>query len=225
MKCTWLGQAGLLFEKGNFQILIDPYFSNSVEKINPKNYRRTAVDEWVFTIKPNVLIFTHNHLDHYDPETVEHYLSANNGILVLAPKSVWDTVRKAGDSHNYVLFNRHTSWTENGIRFTAVKAEHSDPSPIGVILEDGTKTYYVTGDTLYNEEIFEDLPREIDAVFLPVNGVENNMNMTDAARFAKRIGAKQVVPIHIGMFDSLSAEDFPCENKVIPEIYKEVPLE
>jgi len=224
MKCTWLGQAGLLFEKGEFQILIDPYFSNSVEKINPKNYRRSAVDERVFTIKPNVMIFTHNHLDHYDPETAAHYLTADSDILVLAPKSVWDVVRKTGGSNNYVLFNRHTSWTENGIRFTAVKAEHSDPSPIGVILEDGRKTYYVTSDTLYNEEIFEDLPREIDTVFLPVNGVGNNMNMVDAARFAKRIGAKQVVPIHIGMFDSLSAEDFPCENKVIPEIYKEVPL-
>lgn len=225
MKCTWLGQAGLLFEKDGFQILIDPYFSDSVERSNPKNYRRTAVDEWVFTIKPNVLIFTHNHLDHYDPETVEHYLSASDDVLVLAPKSVWDAVRKTGGSHNYVLFNRHTSWTENGIRFTAVKAEHSDPTPIGVILEDGAKTYYITGDTLYNEEIFEDLPQKIDAVFLPVNGAGNNMNMTDAARFAKKIGAKQVVPIHIGMFDSLSAVDFPCENKVIPEIYKEVPLE
>jgi L-ascorbate metabolism protein UlaG (beta-lactamase superfamily) len=48
------------------------------------------------------------------------------------------------------------------------------------------------------------------------------MNMTDAARFAKKIGAKKVVPIHFGMFDELTARDFPCENKVIPELFKEV---
>lgn len=45
MKITWLGQAGLLFETGNLTIMVDPYLSNSVEKVNPLNYRRVAVDE------------------------------------------------------------------------------------------------------------------------------------------------------------------------------------
>lgn len=220
MKCTWLGQAGLLFEKDGFQILIDPYFSDSVAKVNPNNYRRIPVSEEALNLKPNVLIFTHNHLDHYDPETVPCFVNENSRVLVLAPRSVWDEVRKIGGNNNYVLFNPHTSWTEGGIRFTAHPAEHSDPTPIGVIIEDGEKKYYVTGDTLYNEKIFADLPKGIDTVFLPVNGVGNNMNMTDAARFANRTGAKRVVPIHIGMFDSLSAENFLCERKLIPEIYK-----
>ena len=71
MKVTFLGQAGLLFEKDGFKIMIDPYFSNSVERVNPKNYRRIAVSKEVFKIKPDIMIFTHNHLDHYDPETVK----------------------------------------------------------------------------------------------------------------------------------------------------------
>ena len=129
-----------------------------------------------------------------------------------------------GGGHNYVLFNRHTSWTEKGIRFTAVKAEHSDPTPIGVIIDDGGKKYYITGDTLYNEEIFGDIPEDIYAVFLPINGVGNNMNMTDAAAFAQKIGAKQVVPMHIGLFDELTAEGFDIPNKVVPQFYKEIQL-
>ena len=48
MKITYLGQAGLMFEKNGFKIMIDPYLSNSVEKINPKNYRRVAVNENFF---------------------------------------------------------------------------------------------------------------------------------------------------------------------------------
>ena len=72
MKITYLGQAGFLFEKDGFKIMIDPYLSNSVEAINPKNYRRVAVDESLFNIKPDVMVFTHNHLDHYDKETVEN---------------------------------------------------------------------------------------------------------------------------------------------------------
>ena len=224
MKITYLGQAGLLFEKNGLTIMIDPYLSDSVKAVNPNNYRRVPVDEQIFDIHPDVMIFTHNHLDHYDPETVDKFIQKDSGMLVLAPQSVWGEVRKRGGSNNYVLFNRHTSWTESGIRFTAVKAEHSDPTPIGVIIDDCEKKYYVTGDTLYNEEIFNDLPSDIYAVFLPINGVGNNMNMTDAARFAQRIGAKKVVPIHIGMFDEMTADPFPCENKVIARIYEEVVL-
>lgn len=224
MQITFLGQAGLLFKTPALTIMVDPYLSNSVEKINPANYRRVPVNEAFFEVKPDVMIFTHNHLDHYDPETVSRYLTADSSILVLAPQSVWSEVRKFGGHNNYVLFNRHTQWTEKGIQFTAVKAEHSDPSPIGVIIDDGEKKYYITGDTLYHPEIFEDIPEDIYALFLPVNGTGNNMNMADALRFAKKIQAKKTVPIHVGMFDELHTLDFDCENRVIPEIYKEIML-
>ena len=50
------------------------------------------------------------------------------------------------------------------------------------------------------------------------------MNMIDAERFAKRVGAEKTVPIHIGMFDNLSAEDFKYDNKVIAKIYEEIKL-
>lgn len=224
MKIIYLGQAGLLFENENLKIMIDPYLSNSVEKINPNNYRRVAVDERFFEVKPDIMIFTHNHLDHYDPETVKHFITKDSDLLVLAPKSVWDEVRKIGGNNNYVLFNRHTSWTQNGICFTAVKAEHSDTTPIGVIIDDGEKKYYITGDTLYNEEIFADIPSDIYALFLPINGVGNNMNMTEAAKFARQINAQKTVPIHIGMFDELKADEFECKNKITAKIYKEIEL-
>ena len=224
MKIIWLGQAGLLFIKNGFKIMIDPYLSDSVEKINPASFRRQAVDEALFEIKPDVMIFTHNHLDHYDPETVCRFISADTNIVALSPASVWQEVRKIGGGNNYIQFNIHTVWTENGIKFTAVKAEHSDISAIGVIIDDGDKKYYVTGDTLYNEEIFGDIPNDIYAVFLPVNGVGNNMNMTDAARFAKRINAERTVPMHIGMFDEITADEFDCENKIIANIYEEIKL-
>jgi L-ascorbate metabolism protein UlaG (beta-lactamase superfamily) len=170
------------------------------------------------------MVFTHNHRDHYDPETVRRFITKDSAITVLAPQSVWEQVRKIGGQNNYVLFNQHTSWTEKGIRFSAVKAEHSDPFAVGIILDDGVRKYYITGDTLYNEDIFNDLPEDIFAVFLPINGYGNNMNKTDAARFAKKICAKKVVPLHFGMFDNINAADLACDNKTIPEIYKEINL-
>ena len=225
MKIIWLGQAGLLFETDKTKILIDPYLSNSVAAVNPANFRRVAVNEEFLKIKPDIIIFTHNHLDHYDPETVKFFISTDTDITVLAPYSVWSEVRKIGGQNNYVMFNRHTVWSEKGMIFTAVKAEHSDPYAIGVIIEAEGKKYYITGDTLYNDEIFSDIPNGIDTVFLPVNGVGNNMNFTDAVRFAERGGAEHIVPIHFGMFDELDVKSkFICKNKIIPEIYKEVVL-
>lgn len=224
MKVIWLGQAGLLFENNGFKVMIDPYLSDSVEKINPESCRRVPVDESFFKVKPDVMIFTHNHLDHYDPETVSQFINESSNVTVLAPKSVWDEVRKIGGSNNYVLFNRHTEWNENGIRFTAVRAEHSDPAPIGVIIDDCERKYYVTGDTLYNRKIFKDIPDGIYAVFLPINGAGNNMNMTDAARFSMKIGAEKTVPLHFGMFDGIDPNRFDCGNRVIPQIYKEIIL-
>ena len=144
--------------------------------------------------------------------------------MVLSPQSVYPEARKLGGNNNYVQFNTRTTWTENGIKFTAVKAEHSDPSAIGVIIDDGDKKYYITGDTLYNEDIFADIPNDIYALFLPVNGIGNNMNMTDAASFAKKVNPQKTVPFHIGMFDELTADAFDADNKVIPEIYKEIKL-
>lgn len=40
MKITWLGQAGLLFETGGLTIVIDPYLSNSCQRLNPDSFRR-----------------------------------------------------------------------------------------------------------------------------------------------------------------------------------------
>ena len=222
MKITWIGQAGLLFEKDGFKVMVDPYLSDCVKKVEPKNYRRIPVNEDLFDVKPDVLIFTHNHLDHYDPETAPRFINENTCVTVLAPSSVWTEARKLGGSNNYVQFNRHTTWTQNGIKFTAVKAEHSDPYAIGIIIDDGGKKYYITGDTLYNEEVFADIPNDIYAVFLPVNGVGNNMNMTDAKSFCERIAPKFAVPIHCGMFDEIDMNDFEAENKIVPQIYEEV---
>ena len=224
MKIIWLGQAGLLMETGSLKIIIDPYLSDSVAKINPKNKRRVPVDERFLRIIPDVLICTHNHLDHTDPETLEHYLKNEESIVVLAPKSAWDEVRKFGGNHNYVMFNRHTEFTVGNVKFTAVKAEHSDVHPIGVIIECYGKKYYITGDTLYNTDIFEDIPDGIDVMFLPVNGVGNNMNMADAKRFCEKIQPKVAVPFHCGLFDDLDLSEFGYKNKIVPKIYEEMNL-
>ena len=222
MKITHLGQAGLLLQTDDLTIMIDPYFTDAVGQIDPNKHRRVEMDEALWTIRPDVLIFTHDHLDHYEPETAKQILSTHKGITVLCPNSVWQKVRLNGGDHNYVLFDRHTQWTERGVRFSAVKAAHSDSFAIGVVIKAENRNFYITGDTLYNKEIFPDLPETIHYIFLPVNGVGNNMNAFDAARFVRKCGAKVAVPMHTGMFDGLTGHILEIDNKVVLATYESV---
>jgi len=50
MRITWLGQAGLLFNKNGFQIMIDPYLSDSIGSLNPNKHRSFPVDENIFQV-------------------------------------------------------------------------------------------------------------------------------------------------------------------------------
>lgn len=229
MQITWLGQAGLLLKSEDTTILIDPYLSDSVEKRNPLSRRRVPVDARFLSLRPDVILLTHDHLDHTDPETLAHYLSGDRSLTVLAAENAWSRVRQLGGGHNFVRMTRHTQFTlptasGKEIRFRAVKAEHSDPGAIGMLIETEGKCLYITGDTLYNTEIFSDLPERIDAVFLPVNGAGNNMNLTDAACFCRRIHPGCAVPIHWGMFDSIDAGLLEYEPKVVPKVYEEICL-
>jgi len=221
MRITWLGQAGLFIKTSEAAVLIDPYFSDCVGKIAPEKKRRVPAPDFLWNIKPDFLIFTHDHIDHYDPETAPHFLSMTHPITVLSPSGVWEKARASGGRHNYVLFNEGTEWSEKGIRFSAVKAVHSDPNAVGVVLEAENKTVYIAGDTLFSKKVIEALPSSIDMAFLPVNGAGNNMNMTDAVRFARLSGAKRAVPVHWGMMDDIDSDAFNFENRYIPEIYKE----
>ena len=222
MRITWLGQAGLLFETETIKIMVDPYFSNICEKYNPDLRRRIPVRKEL-EIRPNVLVLTHNHLDHTDPETLPFFINDTTKVKVLLSENAHESVKALGGRTNdYIIFKDGTEWTERDVRFTGVKAYHSENTAFGVLIESDGRKYYVTGDTLYNADIFKSLPEDVYAVFLPVNGFGNNMNMTDAARFASACGAKYAVPLHFGMFDSIDPNCLAAKNKVIPTVYKEI---
>ena len=228
MKVTWLTQAGLLFENSKIKIMVDPYLSNSVGERDPKKNRRIAVDEKFLSVTPDVLLITHDHLDHLDPATLGKILDTDKTITVLAPENAYKRLLELGGPHNYVLLAPHSVWSEGGVTFYAVHAEHSDRTAVGFIIDDGKETFYVTGDTLYNYDVIDDVldlvEDGVDWVFLPINGVGNNMNAKDAADFAYEIGAKSAVPLHYGLFDSINPATFDFEEAVLLEPYKETKL-
>ncbi len=228
MFVRWITQGGLVFDNGKITVIVDPYLSDSVGEIDPAKHRRIPVDESVFDISPDVIIVTHEHIDHLDPATLKRFLDTDKPITVLAPYNAYLKLRQFGGCHNYVLLRPGSVWSQGGVTFYSVRAEHSDITAAGFILDDGDKTYYVSGDTLYNYDVIDDVIElcedGVDYAFLPINGVGNNMNVRDAADFASEIGAKCAVPIHYGLFDDLDPESFDYEDRLILKSYERVEL-
>jgi L-ascorbate metabolism protein UlaG (beta-lactamase superfamily) len=229
MKVTWLGQAGLAFENENVRIMVDPYLSDSLSSRGEMFKRRLPVNEELFEYSPNVILITHEHEDHLNMETLIRVAeNAKSPITFLAPESWQEKLKELGTNHNYVMLNAHSVWSEKGVTFYATRAEHSDRCAVGFIIDDGRKTYYVSGDTLYNYDVLDDVLElvedGVDIAFLPINGKGNNMHAKDAADFAYELSAKCAVPLHYGLFDSINPESFDFEDSLILNPYVAVEL-
>ena len=228
MFVRWITQAGLVFESERATVIVNPYLSDSVGLLDESKHRRMPVDESVFDISPDVIIITHEHLDHLDPETLKRFLSKDKKITVLAPYNAYLKLLEFGGGHNYVLLRAGSVWSELGLTFYAVRAEHSDITAAGYIIDDGKRTYYISGDTLYNYDVIDDVidlcEDGVYYAFLPINGVGNNMNIRDAADFAAEIGAKRVVPVHYGLFDDIDPAALDCDDALILKPYERTKL-
>ncbi len=226
MKVTWLTQAGLLFDTGKMKIMVDPYLSDSLAAEGLS--RRIPVDTRFLSEVPDVLLITHEHKDHLDPETLAGLLGTDKCVTVLAPEKAYNSLLAYEKGNNLVLLPPHSVWSEGGVTFYSVKAEHSDRTAAGFIIDDGAQTFYISGDTVYNYDLIDDVldlaPDGVDFAFLPINGRGSNMNAHDAADLAYEIGAKTAVPLHYGLFDEITPSDFDFDDALILTPYEETRL-
>ena len=229
MKVTWLTHAGLLFEDERITVLVDPYLSDTLGQICESKKRRIPVDESYFEVEPDVILITHSHPDHLDKVTLDRFLTgAKKEITVLAGGSAYDKLSEYGYQHNVVLLSAHSVWSVGGVTIYSVAAEHGREDAVGFIIDDGEKTYYVSGDTLYNFDVIDDcldlVEDGVDYAFLPISGKGNCMNAKDAADFAYEIGAKYAIPVHYGLINDADADDFDFDDRIIIAPYETVEL-
>src|SRR5690606_3001449 len=91
----------------------------------------------------------------------------------------------------------------------AVPALHTDDS-VGYVLRFGKVCVYVTGDTVYSDELAAACGHRPDLLMICINGRLGCMDIRDAVRLTARIGPPFAVPMHYGMF---------AENTADPEEY------
>jgi L-ascorbate metabolism protein UlaG (beta-lactamase superfamily) len=202
MKIRFLGQSGYIIKTENTEIMIDPYLSDSVNRIAGRP-RMLPIPINPENISCDVVICTHNHLDHLDPDTIKYI---NNEQFFLTTNEGKIELKKLGKT-NVIALNRDVSITVGDFEITAVFADHAVEA-FGLIVKAENKTLYFSGDTLYNEKLFEIAKYKPDITFICINGRLGNMNVNEALITAKRIGAKINIPNHYDMFASNSENPY-----------------
>ena len=197
LKIKWIGQSGYILNDGKVEICIDPYLSDVVNRIA----NRPRMVEAPFTpqeVKSDVVICTHDHLDHVDIDAIP--LMNKENMLFLAPDDAKNTLFECGVI-NYKAFNEGTVVKIGDFELKAVFADHTVPA-VGVIAKHSGVTMYFSGDTEYNEKLEELEKYNIDIMFICINGKLGNMNVDEAVKLTKIISPKVGVPTHYGMFES-----------------------
>ncbi len=227
MDIVWIGQSGFVLRGRKTSIIIDPYFSNSVAKIKPEYERIIPVDDAFLKGRYSLLLLTHSHLDHTDPQTVETIVRFNPRIILAGPASSYTKIEGFIEHNKYITMKEGSNIKMGDFNISATCAFHSDIEAIGFIIEHAAKNYYFTGDTLLKENLYSPILPNPDIMFVCINGAGNNMNVEEAYLLALQLQPEVVVPTHFGMFpQDVDVDGFIEKFKnsnikaVKPEIYK-----
>lgn len=195
MKIRWLGQAGYELTDGHHSVLIDPYLSDMVFRLDGF-HRLIPTPFTAQEVNADIIIYTHDHADHLDEEMVMGM--GQNDICFAGPESGRAVLHRCNVAEErYVPLNRGGVLDFAGMHIEAVFAEHTADS-IGLLCTLKGRKYYFTGDSLLTPEVGKGI--QADVIFVCINGRLGNMNVNEAAELTKRVGASVGVPNHYGMF-------------------------
>jgi Predicted Zn-dependent hydrolases of the beta-lactamase fold len=207
----WLGQGSFVFEgPRSGPLAVDPYLSNSVGKAGgPQRLFPAPVAPG--ELRVSAIFLTHDHTDHTDPDTVPALAAANpHAPIYGTPESVAHLERLGLECPRVRSLNRGETVTLPGATVHAVHAEHTADS-VGLIFEfDDGPVIYHTADTEYFEGIGDAARYRPDLLSICINGRWGNMGIDDAVKTAQQVAAREVLPMHWGLF---------AENTADPEAF------
>jgi L-ascorbate 6-phosphate lactonase len=217
----WLGQSGFALRAGGATALLDPFLApypgRRYESGLPAA-RAEGID---------VVLCSHEHLDHFDAESAPRIAEASPGAVFVVPTPIVDMVTEVGIAPERVLGMQPGETVElAGLRIRAVPARHGVTMEdaygfgealsgglvrfLGYVVEAAGVRVYHAGDTIHYEGMETTLRGlGIDLAMLPINGrdpareargIVGNLTEREAAWLAAEIGAGVVVPMHHDLF-------------------------
>lgn len=175
-------------------VLIDPFFGAGI-----RDALKIPVLKPALIRKADVILLTHEHRDHCDPDTVKE-LAERTGATVVAPKETLAIIDI--NDRQKVDVKIGDRFQLKGIDFSVVKAAHPQSQyPVGYIINDYVKIYHA-GDTYQ----FNDMVSiNVDYAIIPIGG-GYTMDPIDAANSTKLLRANFIIPIHYNTFDKISQD-------------------
>ena len=230
----WLGQSGFLVQWTDRHLLFDPYLSDSLTakyagtaKPHVRVSQRVVGPERLAFV--NVVTSTHGHTDHLDRDTLVPLLAAADAahwdVNLVVPEAIYDLARERtrGSVPAFRPVNAGDAEEVGGFEIWAVPAAHERLDVdergrnlyLGFVVRFGDWCLYHAGDTVVYDGMVGSLrPFGVDVAILPINGKVGNMGGRDAARLAKDIGARLVIPCHYDMFEFNTADP---NDEFVPE--------
>ena len=151
-------------------------------------------------VKPDLILITHPHGDHFQPAVLQAYIAANPQVVLAGPAEVVKLAQEQGIAGMQTVAPNQ-SYTLAGFEFSTVPAyfeakdwNHPQASQwVGYVIPLNGVRYYVTGDT---QPLAEMAAVKADVVFPLLSGCGGNIDQ--ALKMAKISGAHVVVPVHHG---------------------------
>jgi L-ascorbate 6-phosphate lactonase len=205
----FLGQNGWIVKSpGGTVLAVDPYLSDSC---NPSWRGLNLARQVPVPIAPSdltadLLVCTHSHPDHADPETLAPCAASGRVRGFAGPGDTQTVFAQAGiDEERCEILWPNRVIERGDLRLTATFAlptDAGDLTHIGLLVQAGSgPKLWITGDTgwcdLLAEAGLKHLP---DAVCVPINGGYGNLSHWQAAELIRRVGPAVAIPCHWDMF-------------------------
>ena len=203
MKAWWLGGTGFVFKTpAGTQVYIDPYLTNCVSSIFGVE-RGFDAPIRAEDARPDLVIATHWHEDHLDPEGIP-IIAKHSTARFMGPPSCVSRMLGWGLARDRVTgISTGQTLEFKDVKITAVAARHisgiagwETDDAIGLLLNFGGEAtsanagslrIYHSGDTEYDlrlRALAYNKQTPIDAALLVINGAGGNMNAHEAALLA-----------------------------------------
>lgn len=211
----FLGQNGWLIKSpAGIVLAVDPYLSNSC---HPSRRgldvdRRVPILQAPEELDADLLLCTHSHRDHADPETLCSCARSGRIKGYVGPGDTQAVFAAAGIAPS----DRRLSWPnqEFGIGDLSITGTFALPTDAGdlthmgyaIRVENGP-SLWITGDTAWCDLLAEaGAKHRPDAICLPINGGYANLSHWEAAELVRRVGPAQAIPCHWDMFADNSCD-------------------
>lgn len=178
MNITKLGHSCMLLEENHLRILLDPGAYSTLQN------DVTEID---------LILITHEHPDHVDPESLKTVLKHNPGVKIITNRGVGKVLKEMNVDFEILEDGKNMVW--QNVMIEAAGDEHAEiyktmPRVVntGYII---SSRFFYPGDRLYQPK------RHVDILALPVAAPW--MRLSEAIDYALKMKPKVCFPVHDGM--------------------------